>query len=311
MRFSYIVLIGLVLAVFGVGSVFLKPVKLPQEIKIEIPYGTSISKSGDMLEEKGIIKSKEAFMIVSKILYPRGIVAGTYSFSGNVTIFSALNSLANGKFGRNQIKLTIPEGFTVEEITNRITNLFPLIDAVYVKDSLSDKEGYIFPETYFFDNEVKALDLISYLTQRSTQKITKILSPMKIESPEAKKIMIVASLIESEGRTKKEREMIAGIIENRLRIGMPLQLDATLQYITGRGSSELTLRDLKIDSPYNTYINKGLPPTPISNPGEESILAAKNWTKNDYLYYLHDKDGNIHYAKTLQEHVSNKNKYLR
>jgi len=118
-------------------------------------------------------------------------------------------------------------------------------------------------------------------------------------------------LVESEGRTKDERSMIAAIINNRLAINMPLQLDATLTYVTGRGSSELTKTDLKMDSPYNTYVYRGLPPTPISNPGKESINAVLDPLPNDYLFYLHDNKGNIYYAKTFEEHVINKNKYLR
>jgi UPF0755 protein len=311
MRFTYIVIIGFILIVFGMGTVFLKPVSLVDEVSVELPYGTSVIKSANLLEEAGVIKSKESFVILSKIIHPRGIVAGRYYFSGKVSLFSALEQISKGDFGREQIKLTIPEGFTTDEIIKRINKLFPNIDQTIIKNGLAAKEGFIYPETYFFDTNIKADEIILDLTNRSNKKIAALISPIDINSKEAKRIINVASLLESEGRTFEERKMIASIIENRLSISMPLQLDASLQYVTGRGSSELTLKDLKMDSPYNTYVYKGLPPTPISNPGKESIEAALKPTKNDYLYYLHDKEGNIHYAKTFEEHVRNKNKYLK
>lgn len=311
MRFSYILVIAGAIGIISIASIFAKPVNIQPEKRVEIPYGTSVYKSGEILQEAGIIKSKESYIILSKLLHPDGIVAGRYSFVGTTTVFSALNRMAKGDFGRDQVKLTIPEGFTVDKTIARIYNLFPNIDKAEIKNNLSGKEGYIFPETYFFDKDVTATELLEYLNQKSEARLNKVLSPLKVESPETKRILTIASLIESEGRTKDERKMIAGIIENRLKIGMALQLDATVQYITGRGSAELTIKDLKIDSPYNTYVYRGLPPTPISSPGEESIYAAMHVTKNDYLFYLHDNTGQIHYAKTFEEHVKNKNKYLK
>jgi UPF0755 protein len=299
------------LVLIGIGNVFLKPVILPNEITVELPYGTSVIKSGQILEDAGIIKSKESYIILSKILHPDGIVAGRYYFSGKVSILKALDHLSQGNFGREQIRLTIPEGFTSDEVIKRIIRLFPNIDQTIIKNSLSSMEGFIYPETYFFDKNAKSEEIVINLKNRSNKKITEIIKPIDINSNEAKRIINMASLVESEGRNYTERKMIAGIIENRLKINMLLQLDATLTYVTGRGSSELTLKDLKMDSPYNTYVYKGLPPTPISNPGEESIKAVLSPTKNDYLFYLHDNSGNIYYAKTFEEHVKNKNKYLR
>lgn len=311
MRFSYIVALGLLAAfVFAVYG-FLLPVRLTEETQVELPYNTSVTKSADILHDAGIIRRKEAYVILAKVLYPDGIVAGKYAFNGETSVFSVIYRVANGKFGRNQIRLTIPEGFTVVEIAARIKNLFPNIDEAAIKDLLKDKEGYIYPETYFFDSSVSTEELVTDLVRRSNLELEQILAPHEIESAEAKRIIIVASLLESEGRTEDERRMIAGIIENRLKRNMPLQLDATLTYITGRSSKELTLSDLKLNSPYNTYVYRGLPPGPISNPGEESIRAAMQPIENDYLFYLHADSGQIYYAKTFDEHVKNKQRYLR
>ncbi len=124
-------------------------------------------------------------------------------------------------------------------------------------------------------------------------------------------IVILASLLEEEASTSEDRRIVSGILWKRLSMGMLLQVDATFQYINGKGSLELTLDDLKIDSPYNTYKYKGLPPTPISNPGLDSIRAAVIPTKTNYLYYLSERDGTMHYATTFAEHLRNKARYLR
>ena len=310
MRFTYIVLIT-----FGIfASIFLyvtfAPIKLDQDKNITLDYGTSVIKSADILKDQGLIRSKDIYLILSKIFYPNGTIAGTYTFSGNVNMFDLLHDLSKGNFGRDQIKFTIPEGFTNTEIVNRTMKLFPNFDKNFISNFFTGKEGYIYPETYFFDKNITQNAFVEYIYTKSEQKLKSIFKPNDIYSKEVKRILTIASLVESEGRSAEERRMISQIINNRIDKNMPLQLDATLTYLTGKGSSELTIKDLKIDSPYNTYVYKGLPPGPISNPGEESIFAAMNPEFNDFLFYLHDKDGKIHYAKTFKEHVKNKQKYL-
>lgn len=312
MRFSNFLIIifciiGAVLVYFFFNSINLGD----QNITVELPYGTSITKSANILEDAGVIRSSEAYLILSKIISSDGIIAGSYSFTGKINIFNVLYNTSRGIYGREQTKLTIPEGFTVNQVIKRIENLFPNIDMQIINQNLLSKEGYIFPETYFFDKDVNADYLISYLTKESDKKLQKILGTNDIYTPKIREKIIIASLLESEGKTKEERHMIAGIINNRIEKDMPLQLDATVTYLTGRASSELTLLDLKINSPYNTYLYKGLPEGPISNPGEESIFAAMNPTENGFLYYLHAPDGKIYYAKTYADHLKNKNKYLK
>jgi UPF0755 protein len=310
MRFSYIVILVFIIFSATTVYVFFAPVSMKKEIAIEIPYGSSISKTGDILKSQKIIHSKDAYVFLIKIIHPKGIVAGRYSFSGNINLFSVVYRTSIGDFGRKQVRLTIPEGFTNEEIANRINALFPSITKIDIKNKLPS-EGYVYPETYFFDPESNIDEIANTLVTKSTTKLTNLIDPVGLNTDQAKIILTKASLVEAEGRTKDERHMIAGIIENRLAINMPLQLDATLTYLTGKGSSELTLKDLKNPSPYNTYVNKGIPPAPINNPGEESINAVLKPKDSSFLYYLHDKNGNIHYAKTYQEHLQNKNKYLR
>jgi UPF0755 protein len=120
----------------------------------------------------------------------------------------------------------------------------------------------------------------------------------------------MASIIEKEARTMEARQIIAGILWKRISIGMPLQVDVSFKYINGKVTEDLTLADLKIDSPYNSYLYKGLPPTPIANPGLDSIKATIKPIKTDYLYFLSDKNGGMHYAKDYAEHLHNKELYL-
>ena len=126
-----------------------------------------------------------------------------------------------------------------------------------------------------------------------------------------KDIVIMASILEAEARTTETRRIIAGILWKRLDIGMPLQVDAAFQYIDGKTTFQLATSDLETDSPYNTYTRKGLPPTPITNPGLDAILATITPIKTPYLYYLTDKDGKMHYAVTHEGHLANKEKYLQ
>ncbi|OGI78590.1 hypothetical protein A3C57_00835 [Candidatus Nomurabacteria bacterium RIFCSPHIGHO2_02_FULL_33_12] len=312
MRFFFIIILAILALTIAIVYFLVIPVRLPNEVKVEIPYGSSVTKAGEILKDAKIIKNEEVYVLLSHILYKKkGITAGKYVFSGNTYVLMVVYRTSNARFGGPFIKITIPEGFTNQEIINRIASNFPNLTKSEIKSKLPKLDGYIFPETYFFDTEASLDEIINKMTTVGNQKLTDILKLIDIKSAEAKRILIIASLVEAEGKNKEERKMIAGIIENRLTANMPLQLDATITYLTNHGSSQITQSDLKIDSPYNTYLYKGLPPGPINNPGAESIEAAMNPTKSDYLYYLHAPNEQIYYAKTYQEHLNNKNKYLR
>jgi UPF0755 protein len=165
-------------------------------------------------------------------------------------------------------------------------------------------EGFLFPDKYLVPVTSTEEDLIKIMTETFTGKIEE-LGEVTYED------IILASLIEREGRNAEERKMISDIMKRRLEEGWFLNIDATLLYYHGDWSYELTVQDLKEDQPYNTYVRMGLTPTPICNPGMDSLDAAMNPNSNEYYYYIHDDNGNIHYAKTLAEHNTNINTYLR
>jgi UPF0755 protein len=171
------------------------------------------------------------------------------------------------------------------------------------------REGYLFPDTYFVSGSVNPSEIIQMMENNFTKKITSV-PGIATSTHTLKDIITMASILEGEA-LPKDRAVVAGILWKRLGMGMPLQVDSTFSYVNGKNTYELTLDDLKIDSPYNTYEHKGLPPGPISNPGLDAIISALTPTKTKYLYFLTEKDGTIHYAKTFEEHKRNKELYLK
>ena len=149
------------------------------------------------------------------------------------------------------------------------------------------------------------------MLQTFTEKTTSIQSKIDTHPLGAKGVLILASILEREANSPESMKMVSGILQGRMEAGMPLQADASVEYILDKPLKELTADDLKIDSPYNTYTNRGLPPTPIGNPGLDAIRAVLDPTVTDYVYYITDTDGNFHYARTYNEHLDNVELYLR
>lgn len=240
----------------------------------------------------------------------RGVQAGDYFFSKPLSVFAVAKMLAAGNFNVDQVRITIPEGYSRREISIVSQTLLSNFDANTFIEKTQNDEGYLFPDTYFVFPSITTEAYVKLLKDNFDTKINPLREDIAKSSRSEKDIITMASIIEKEAHGNEDRYVISGILWNRIDMGMPLQVDATFLFILGKGSSSLTLEDLKTDSPYNTYLFKGLPPTPIGNPGIESIKAAIHPSVTPYLYYLHDKEGGIHYAKTFEEHKKNKQKYL-
>lgn len=310
-----------------------KPVSTnTQEVDFLVTKGKGASQIAQDLYSKELIKNPLAFKIYVQIRdYSDKIQAGRYSLSPNLDLPQVVDILIKGP---KDVWVTIPEGLRREEVVERFiqglgktgqeeeTFRQEFLDASY------GAEGYLFPDTYLFPKDVNAENVVSAMRNTFDKKLGEIGG---VENTDLKleEIVILASIIERETKTDEERPVVSGILLNRLDIGMGLQADATVQYAIGSvkcemGSETLTARnekcnwwgiltkeDLAIDSPYNTYRYKGLPPGPISNPGLSSLKAAVNPEESDYLYYLHDSEGGIHYAKTLDEHNENVRLFLK
>jgi len=299
------IFIFLVVLVLGLAGLWFyqnaKPVATTLNFKnFLIVRGTSAGQIGTNLQKEGLIKSAVAFKLYVRLTgLSQKILAGEYVLSSNLSLFRITDQLLQGP---KEIWVTIPEGLRREEIARKFAASLNK-DETFIQDFLTvskDKEGFLFPETYLFPKEATAQKIVEKMLATFDTKAGLALT---------KENIILASLVERETKTAEERLIVAGILQNRIKIGMALRVDATIQFIKGNWQP-IALDDRKIKSPYNTYLNRGLPPGPICNPGLSSLKAALDPSETEYLYYLHDSDGVIHYAKTLEEHNRNINKYI-
>lgn len=210
----------------------------------------------------------------------------------------------------NEVAVTIPEGFTLVQMGEvfQKNNLFTVGEFLVAAEGL---EGYLFPDTYKFYETAFPRSVIEKMQNNFKEKTKEFLPEIFRQKKSLSDIITIASIIEKEVHESEDRKIVSGILWKRIERGIGLQVDASLTYILGKTSAELTVEDLKIDSPYNTYKYKGLPKWPISNPGKEAIESAVYPQTSPYLFYLSDSNGVTRYAKDFEEHKINKFKYLR
>jgi UPF0755 protein len=290
---------------------FSPPYNFPKNKIINIEEGWSLDRISSHLKESGLIRSEKIFKFLAYISFNQtDLASGDYFFNKRENIFSLLHRLANAKYYLTAEVVTFPEGSTVVEISRILKEKFPNFNQREFLEISKDKEGFLFPDTYHFLPSIKARDVVSVMEKNFRVKTESLLREVDESGKSLKEIVIMASILEEEARTKETRDIISGILWKRIEIDMPLQVDAVFPYIIGKDTYELTTDDLKYDSPYNTYKYKGLPPGPISNPGLSSIESALRPVSSNYLFYLSDKEGNMHYAKDFETHKLNKQKYI-
>ncbi len=275
-----------------------------------IAKGVSASQVGNKLQKAGFVKSALAFKIYLQFTGQAGnLPAGEFRLSPSLSLFQVIQTLFKGPI---ELWVTIPEGLRREEVADRFAKGLSR-DQSFIDEFLyvsSGDEGTLFPDTYLFPREASASAVISKMTKTFAAKTADLVVSPGLTFNQR---IILASLIERETKTDAERPVVSGIIIKRFKAGWPLQIDATVQYAVGTSENWwpiLTMDDLRISSPYNSYKFAGLPPTPIANPGLSSITAAFNPVDSDYWYYIHDESGLIHYAETLEEHNQNIKRYL-
>lgn len=308
-----------------------------EPIEVEIPLGSSSSTIGNILEENEIISDARIFRFYIKFKNESDFQAGTYTFTQADSFDEIIETLKSGRIilEPNHV-VTIPEGksiqemadifsrhlnFTKEEFIEKINDeeyieqLMNEYTVILTEDILKEGirtplEGYLFPATYdFYESDPTVEDVVEKMLDRTNEVVREFQADLSNSDLTIHEIFTFASLLEKESRTADERKMISGIFYNRLDIGMPLQTDPTVLYALGEHKDRVLLEDLEIDSPYNTYVINTLPIGPIANFGISSLEATINPEESEYMYFLHDYDGNIHYAKTHDEHVQLKNKY--
>ena len=284
-----------------------------------VPKGRSASEIGTLLFNEGLIKNKLAFKVYVQFLdRSKNINAGEYELSPSMTVSDIVRVVGKGA---KELWVTIPEGLRKEEVVEKVITALEIDEEkaeVFKTQFLNlakDSEGYLFPDTYLLPREVSAEFVFNKLSSTFDDKFDSGVTPLLKGKFSRKEVVVMASILERETKTADEKPVVAGILWKRIENDWPLQVDATVQYAIANSKLEdwwpiLTLDDLNIDSPYNTYKYKGLPAAPISNPGLRSLQAAANPMDSEYWFYIHSPDGVIHYAKTSAEHASNVRKYL-
>lgn len=286
------------------------PLKINNEEIVEVAEGDSFYGILDKLSEEGKIKNKFLVKLYLKIcgIKPE-VLEGTYKLNKSMTLNEFVNLLTDSN--KDKVYITIPEGYTIDDIAekleeNNICNSKEFIDSVknyelpkYISNNPNKRynlEGFLFPDTYSFNKNENADFIIKTMLNRFEKVWQEIVEDLNISIPEEEieKKVNVASIIEKEAVVDSERSFISSVIYNRIAIGMPLQIDATVIYSYGYHIEKMYEKYLEIDSPYNTYMYYGLPIGPISNPGRASLMAALKPKETYYLYYLLESE-NTHY----------------
>ncbi len=293
-----------------------------EKITFQVISGESSFDIGSRLESEGVIRSSALFNLYAILSGKRTeLQAGTYSLGASMSIADVVAKIHLGRVDR--VRVTVIEGWRSGEIADRLgddgESFLRLIERwesdkplLFDKPEGAGLEGYLFPDTYYLPHGFEPEDLIRAMLTNLDRRLTaEMRRDIKERGKSIFEIMTMASLIEEEVRTLDDKKVVSGILWKRLEMDMPLQVDATIVFLTGRRSTFVTIEETRIESPYNTYLNRGLPPGPISNPGLRSIIAAIYPKPSDYLFYLSKPDGETVFSRNFDEHVAAKNRYLR
>jgi UPF0755 protein len=288
------------------------PASFPHNSLITIKEGSGLNQVASLLSRQHIIRSPIVFRgLVTVFGGEHGVLAGDYFFESSESVLTVVSRLTGGRFGLPLVKVTIPEGTSVNEMVSILKESLTSFDSKEFLKIAKGREGYLFPDTYHFLINAKAPEVKDAMEKNFQEKISSIQKEITAFGKSLSDVVTMASILEEEARTTETRRVISGILWKRLAEGMPLQVDAVFPYIIGKNTYQITLDDLQVDSPYNTYKYAGLPPGAITNPGLDSLRTAVTPITSPYYFYLSDKNGDMHYAKTFAEHVVNKNKYLK
>lgn len=329
------ILISLIIILLIIGALFIGfkwqsgPVEKGNTgiVSINIPSGSSSDKISDILEENNLIKSSVVFKLNLKISGKAGeMKAGNYQLNKGMSNRDIIDILCKNKINSGYV--TIPEGYTTRQIAERleskgITSKEDFYNEVknqkfdyeFLKDAPTGEnrlEGFLFPETYDFHGGMSAEATIKTMLSQFDKKFTADMrSDMKKSGLTFNQVVTMASIVQKEAGSIAEMPKIAGVFYNRLKIKMPLQSCSTVQYVLGKTKPRLSIKDTRTKSPYNTYLNKGLPPGPICCPGTAALKAAIHPEKNDYLYFLAKGDGTTIFHKDYNKFLKDKDKYIK
>ena len=319
-------IVGVLIISGGLGALYLVPNTFAQDDGTQvlvIEKGQTGSEIADMLFERGLIRSTQGFKLW---LYLSGtndkLQTGHYQIPNKVTVRELISLLQEGHV--ESIRVTIPEGYTVGDIAivlekNQIMKAkdFLAEAKTYVpypymkgtKPATYPVEGFLFPSTYEIPVGATPRDVIQMMADEMNRYLTPaVKKQIQAQHMSIHDFVTLASIVERESLFDADRPTIAGVFKKRLAHGIPLQSDATISYVLGYAKENVTIGDTQLQSPYNTYVSKGLPPGPIANPGKKSLDAVLYSENTDYLYFVADKEGHNHFSKTYEEHLAAVNK---
>lgn len=309
-----VALLTLGFAMILVINLIFPPANFPEQRIITVENGASLSSIAAKFKEEGVIRSAGLFKtLVIAFGGDKSVIAGDYLFEKPTNVLTIAEKMATGDFGVEKISITLPEGLSAKEMAELLDEKLPEFNKEEFIFLTKDLEGYIFPDTYRLFPSTNAPDVVKMMQDTFDKKVRAVLQKdIDSSGKTMDEIITMASIIQDEAHDGyEEKQMISGIMWKRLEKGMRLQVDATLRYVNGKTSGQMTNADLQFDHEYNTYTRAGLPPTPIGNPGVEAIKAAINPKSSVYFFYLHDASGQVHYATTYDDHKKNINAYLK
>ena len=281
---------------------------------VEVPNGSSATKTSRLLEDAGVIRSADVFLLSLKVAGKSGdIKSGSYYFDKPQTLEEVIGRVTSSNYGLPTKTVTLFEGEPNFKYAERLAKEFEYITESEFMALAQKKEGYLFPDTYNIPLRATSQDVIKKL-QKNFEKRTESLAREIADSTYSlDEIVTMASLIETEAGSAsyETKQKVSGVLWRRIEINMPLQADAVFSYIYKKHLPLVLFKHLEVDSPYNVYKNTGLPPGPIANPGFDSIRAALNPNDTGNLFYITGNDGIFYYAKTFAGHNANIRKHLR
>ena len=310
-RTIIIILILGALSIYTYLYLIRPPDQFPLQKLITVPSGESGAQVSEILQKDGVVRSAIAFRVMATLLgVERNLHAGDYIFTEPLDVFRVARTIGIGAYGLQPLKIRIPEGATIRQMATVFSIELQDFNAQSFLAQATPLEGYLFPDTYFFLPNANQNTVIEAMRQDFDLHEATIQTQVEAFGKPLSDDVIMASIVEREANDTQNRRMIAGVLWNRIKRGMPLQSDVTLQYTLPKADSQLTLADLSSNASYNTYTNKGLPPGPIGSPSLDSLLAAVTPIKSNYLYYLADRSGVTHYCANYACQQANQRKYL-
>ncbi len=287
------------------------PADFPTKTFLRVPEGASLVEVTEQAELLHLVRSSTLLKIAVKVFGDdKKLQSGDYYFDRPVSFWTVAEYIATGNFNITPARVTILEGMSRERMSKILARDLPYFDAELFMKETADLEGFLFPDTYFISPAADTNDVISILHNAYEANVAPLREAINSSGMTEHDVITLASILEKEAAGAADRATIAGILKNRIKTGMRLQVDAPFLYEYNIGQSQLTPEIIRTDSPYNTYTRSGLTPGPIGSPGLASIKAVLYPAKSNYLFYLHDDNGSVHYATTFAQHKSNIRRYL-